>query len=307
MKLIPADGIRTVLTNGYKIFLGLTHLGFFRKMKDERYLRLLYRGVLARPLHLDPPVLYSEKLQWLKLHDKNPMYPTLCDKFAVRGFVRERVGEECLVDLYGVWDDPDEIDFTALPEQFVLKCTHDSGSAIICMDKSTFDVANAKASLRKRLEKDYSIPGREWPYHDVPRRVMAERYLTDANGTQAMDYKFFCFDGKACLILVCTNQSDHHSGNYTYKMDFSLFPIYSSVTPQADDPHLEKPAHFERMVEIAQALSAGFVHMRVDLYDTPDGVKFGEMTLHSSSGLSQTMTLDGDRFLGGLLRLEIVR
>lgn len=307
MKLIPASGIRSVLTNWYKIFLGLTHLGFFRKMEDERYLKLLYRGVLARPLHLNPPVLYSEKIQWLKLHDKNPIYPILCDKLAVRDFVRERVGADCLIDLYGVWDDPDEIDFDSLPEQFVLKCTHDSGSTILCHDKSSFDMVAAKQALKKHLEKDYSIAGREWPYHDVPRRVIAERYLTNADGSLAMDYKFFCFDGEPRLILVSTNHTDRHSGNYTYDLDFSLFPIYVATTPQADDPHLEKPVHYDRLVEIARMLSAGLVHVRVDLYDTPEGVKAGELTLHSSSGLSQTMTLEGDRFLGDQLRLESVQ
>lgn len=307
MKLIPATGIQSVLTNGYKIFLGLTHHGFFKKMEDERYLKLLYRGVLGRRLHLDPPVLYSEKIQWLKLHDKNPMYPMLCDKLAVRAFVREQVGEAYLIDLFGAWDDPEQIDFSVLPDQFVLKCTHDSGSAIICKDKKTFDFDAAKIALKKRIANDYSIPGREWPYRDVPRRVLAERYLINADGSQAMDFKFFCFDGKAHLVLVCTNHVDRHSGNYTYLPDFTLFPIYQSRKPEPADPHLEKPERFEKMIEVAERLSAGLVHARVDLYDTPAGIKFGEMTLHSSSGLSQPMTERGDRFLGELLHLENVR
>ena len=299
--------IRLFLENPYKVFVVLFRNGKFAQMDDELYLRLLYRGVTGRRLNLNPPVLYSEKIQWLKLHDKNPVYPVFCDKLAVRDFVRARIGEEYLVDLCGVWDDPDEIDFDSLPEQFVLKCTHDSGSTILCHDKSSFDMVAAKQALKKHLEKDYSIAGREWPYHDVPRRVIAERYLTNADGSLAMDYKFFCFDGEPRLILVNTNHTDRHSGNYTCDLDFSLFPIYVATTPQADDPHLEKPVHYDRLVEIARTLSAGLVHVRVDLYDTPEGVKAGELTLHSSSGLSQTMTLEGDRFLGDQLRLESVQ
>jgi len=306
MKLLSVAGVRSIPENPYKIFIGLVHHGFFSRMDDERYLRLLYHGVLGRPLHLDPPVLYSEKVQWLKLRDKNPVYPILCDKFAVRDFVRERIGEEYLVDLYGVWDDPYKIDFSALPEKFVLKCTHDSGSAMLCKDKSAFDIPSAKKTLKKRLKKDYSIQGREWPYHEVPRRVLAERYLASHDGSQAMEFKFFCFDGKAQLVLACTNQT-RHSGNYTYRMDFSQFQIYDPWDSQPEDPHISKPPHYEKMIEIAERLSAGFVHMRVDLYDTDEGVKFGELTLHSSSGLSQTMTERGERFLGELLRLENVK
>lgn len=307
MKLIPATGIQSVLTNGYKIFLGLTHHGFFKKMEDERYLKLLYRGVLGRRLHLDPPVLYSEKIQWLKLHDKNPMYPMLCDKLAVRDFVREQVGEAYLIDLFGTWADPEQIDFSVLPDQFVLKCTHDSGSAIICKDKKTFDFAEAKIALKKRIANDYSIPGREWPYRDVPRRVLAERYLINEDGSQAMDFKFFCFDGKAHLVLVCTNKTDPGSGNYTFLPDFTPFRIYQSRVPESEEPRLAKPDCFDAMIEVAERLSAGLVHARVDLYDTPAGIKFGEMTLHSSSGLSQTMTERGERFLGELLHLENVK
>ena len=307
MKLIPAAGIRSVLTNLYKIFVGLTHYGLFPRMNDERYLKLLYRGVLGRPLHLDPPVLYSEKIQWLKLHDKNPIYPVLCDKIAVRDFVKERVGEHLLTDLYGVWDRPDQIDFSTLPDQFVLKCTHDSGSTIICRDKSTFDTQAACKTLEQKLSKDYSIPGREWPYRDVPRRVMAEQYLIKADGSQAMDFKFFCFDGRAQLVLVSTNHTNRHTGNYTFLRDFSQFQIYQPTIPQPEDPQLPKPEHYDEMVDLAERLSEGFVHMRVDLYDTPEGIKFGELTLHSSSGLSQTMTQRGERFLGELLRLENVR
>ncbi|MDD4311707.1 MAG: ATP-grasp fold amidoligase family protein, partial [Eubacteriales bacterium] len=251
-------------------------------MDDERYLRLLYHGVLGRPIHLAPPVLYSEKMQWLKLHDKNPIYTKLCDKIAVRDYVSQRVGEQYLIPLLGVWENPDEIDFTSLPNRFVLKCTHDSGSAILCADQSKFDHKAARETLKKKLKRDYSIAGREWPYHDVPRRVLAETHLGAEDGTPPVDFKFFCFHGKVELILAYVHQEDGNNCSYTFLPDFSEFPIYKND----DEPNLTfaRPPHLEEMITLAETLSNGFAHMRVDLYDTAAGVKFGEITLHSSSG-----------------------
>lgn len=299
--------IRNVYFNPYRLFAIITRFGCFAHMEDERYLKLLYRGVVGRPLHLDPPVLFSEKLQWLKLHDKNPIYPVLCDKLAVREYVRGRVGEERLIQLLGVWESAEQIDFAALPERFVLKCAHDSGSAIVCRDRSKFDEQAARSTLKHNLRRDYSIAGREWPYRDVPRRILAERFLTGAEGTQAAEYKFFCFDGKVRLLLICTNHENRYAGNYTYTPDFSLFPVYKSILNEPEDPHIFRPQRYDEMVEIAERLSAGFVHMRVDLYDTAEGIKVGELTLHSSSGLSQTMILQGDRYLGECMNLDALK
>ena len=299
--------IRLFLENPYKVFVVLFRNGKFAQMDDELYLRLLYRGVTGRRLNLNPPVLYSEKIQWLKLHDKNPVYPVFCDKLAVRDFVRARIGEEYLVDLCGVWDDPDEIDLSKLPDQFVLKCTHDSGSAIICKDKTTFDLESARQSLREWLRRDYSIQGREWPYKNIPRRIMAERYLVNADGSRAMDYKFFCFDGKAQFVLIRTNTNEKYIDNFTFLRDFTRFQIYLYQEPEAETTQVNKPARYEEMIVIAEKLSAGFVHLRVDLYDTAEGIKFGEQTLYNASGLSKLMTLEGDRFLGDLLQLNSIR
>jgi hypothetical protein len=306
MKLIPAEGLRSFFKNPYKIFAGLTHHGFFARMDDERYLRLLYRGVLGRPLHLDPPVTYSEKLQWLKLHDKNPIYPLLCDKIAVRDYVSKRIGEQYLIPLIGVWSDPDEIDTSKLPKRFVLKCTHDSGSAILCIDQSDFDWEGACKALRKKLRKDYSIAGREWPYHDVPRRVLAEAYLGTEDGTPPNDLKFFCFNGKVALVLVYIHHPDRDGSSYTFLPDFTPFSIYDNEVADDQPLVIARPPHFDEMITLAETLSKGFAHLRVDLYDMPEGVKFGEITLHSSSGLSITMSQSGDRFLGEQLNISAV-
>ncbi len=304
MSLIPAGGLRSIFKNPYKIFAGLTHHGFFAQMDDERYLRLLYHGVLGRPLRLNPPVYYSEKIQWLKLHDKNPIYTQLCDKLAVRDFVALRAGEQYLTQLYGIWNSADEIEEERLPDRFVLKCSHDSGSAILCPDKSRFDWQAAKRMLKRRLKKDYAVAGREWPYHDVPRRILAEAYLGADDGTPPMDYKFFCFDGKVAIVLVYIHHPDRDGSSYTFLPDFTPVLIYDNLGEEKEDQPIERPEHYDEMIALAEKLSAGLVHVRVDLYDTPDGAKFGELTLHSSSGLSITMRVDGDRYLGDQLNID---
>ncbi|MBA4348339.1 MAG: glycosyl transferase [Clostridiales bacterium] len=305
LKLLPVDGTHSVTIIFNKIFVGLTHFGFFKRMDDERYLKLLYRGVTGRPLHLNPPVRYSEKVQWLKLHDKNPMYPVLCDKVAVREFVRERAGAEPLVTLYGVWDDSKQIDFSALPERFVLKCAHDSGSAIICKDKASFDIQAAKQALKKRLKKDYSISGREWPYHDVPRRVIAEEFIGRKDGSLPDDYKFYCVRGKILWVCVCTNRREKSADYYMY--DYQFRPFWTNVLNVDGTSRFSpsQPPHFLEMIELSERLSDGLQHVRVDLYDTPDGVRFGEMTLFDQSGFIPEYSDKFDRMLGGLLDLEI--
>lgn len=305
MKPTLMETLRSIRKNPYKLFSGLTHHGFFTRMEDEMYLRLLYRGVLGKKLHLDPPLTYSEKIQWLKLYDKNPLYPVLCDKLAVRDYVKKQIGEQYLIPMLGVWDDPDAIDFSSLPNRFVLKCTHDSGSVVLCPDKADLDVQAARKKLRKKLNRDYSVPGREWPYRDVPRKIIAEEYLCDEAGHPAIDYKFFCFDGRVQLVLVCMNHETRHAGNYTYLRDFTYFPIYQMGENDADEQIVPRPLHYGEMLELAETLSAGFKHMRVDLYSTPQGVCFGEITLHSSSGMSQTMLEAGDRYLGDQLHLDL--
>jgi len=288
----------------YKLFLKLTHLGFYARMEDERYLKLLYRAVTGRPLHLDPPVLFSEKVQWLKLNDKNPIYPQFCDKIAVREFVRGRIGDEHLIAQYGIWDDPDRIDFSALPNRFVLKCTHDSGSAIVCRDRASFDIDAAKRLLKKRLRKDYSIAGREWPYHLVPRRVIAEEFIGGADSSAPDDYKFYCVRGKMLWVCICTNRRQKDVDYYLVDREYR--PFWTSVLQDGRPCGVlpAMPPRFAEMIALSEQLAEGFLHVRVDLYDTQRGIRFGEMTLYDQSGFIPEYTEEFDRLLGGLVNLQ---
>ena len=291
--------------NPCKIFVSLTHRGWFEKMNDELYLRLLFRGVMGRKLHLNPPRTYNEKVQWLKVHDHNPIYPQLCDKIAVRDFVRERIGDSYFTPIIGIWDDPSKIDFSALPEQFVLKCTHDSGGVILCPNKSELDMDSARESLKTWLKRDYSTAGREWPYHFVPRRVFAEAYIPGTNGTRPDDYKFFCFNGTVRLVLLCTNRRKAHADYLYFDTELRPYPINEISSALPKDYRMPRPPHFDEMLEIARRLGAGFTHVRVDLFDTSEGVRFGEITLYDQSGLNDDFSYEGDLAMGDLLDLPI--
>ena len=167
-----------------------------KKMSDEKYLKLKFYAIMGYKLDLDNPKTMNEKIQWLKLYYRKPEQTMMADKVAVRDYIAEVLGEEYLIPCLGVWESPDDIDFDALPEKFVLKCNHNSGLGMyVCKDKSKMDVEAVKEELRKGLEQDYYLVHREWPYKDVPRKILAEQFMEDGSGG-LVDYKFLCFNGK---------------------------------------------------------------------------------------------------------------
>ena len=204
-------------------------LGLYNSMPDRDYLERKFEALMGTPLHLDAPQTFNEKLQWLKLYDRKPEYTRMVDKYRVREYITQKIGAEYLIPLLGVWDSPDEIDFAALPEQFVLKCNHNSGLGMcICKDKSTLDLRKVRRELRKGLRQDYYLPGREWPYKDVPRKIIAEKYMIDNDVNELRDYKFFCFRGEVKCFKVDFDRFIDHRANYFdpngNPMPFKLLP-----------------------------------------------------------------------------------
>ena len=258
-------------------------------LPDGAFLRMKYRMVFGRPLLVDGPLAFTEKIQWQKLRDRNPLYHTLVDKAAVKPYVAERIGAEHVVPTLGVWECPDQIDWEALPEQFVLKCTHDSGSTIICTDKASFDREAACAKLAAALACDYWKRDREWAYKDVPRRIIAEEYL----GAGLADYKIFCFGGKPEFLFVATDRDNPDTETKFDFFDTSWQHLdIRNGHPNAATPPA-KPAHFEQMLALAEALADKFPQVRIDFYETPDGrVLFGEYTFYHWSGF---VPFDPDR------------
>ena len=191
--------------------------GKYDHLSDEEYLKRMFSARMKKELNLDNPQTYNEKLQWLKLYDRRPEYTQLVDKYAVKKYVKECIGEEYVIPTLGVWDRFDDIDFDRLPNQFVLKCTHDSGGLVICKDKSIFDKQKAKKKIEASLMRDFFMTFREWPYKDVPRRIIAEKYMEDDSTSELRDYKFFCFDGEPKMLFVAT---DRQTPGEEVKFDF---------------------------------------------------------------------------------------
>lgn len=300
-----ADGERafSYLRHPGKAFVWFAEHGWFRNMDDETYLKRFYRARMGKELRLNPPVTINEKVQWLKLHDRDEEHVRLVDKLAVRTFISEKIGEEYLTELLGTWERAQDINFSILPQRFVLKCTHNSGGVIVCKDKSRFNQAAARRELNRQLKRNYYTKGREWLYKNVPPRVICEAFIGDAAGALPDDYKFFCFDGIARAVCVCTNRSEKHADYLFFDRDFNRFPVNEATANLPEDFVFTKPAEFETMRTLAETLSAGIKHVRVDLYNTGAGIKFGEMTFFDQSGFADDYVGDGDSIMGEFLEL----
>ena len=267
-------------TNMFDFFAGRNMLNW---MPDEAFLKRKFRLNMGYELDLEAPKTYNEKLQWLKLYDRKPLYTKLVDKYEVRKYIAGKIGEEYLIPLVGgPWNSPDEIDFTALPDQFVLKCTHDSGGVIICKDKSALDIPAAKAALNKHLKRNFYWANREWPYKDVPPRIVAEKYMEDETG-ELRDFKVFCFNGTPRMMYISRDASVDTTTDF-FDMDFNHLPIRMKDPNSAILP--AKPEGFEEMRRIASVLSEGIPHVRTDFYCVNGKIYFGELTFYHNGGFT---------------------
>ena len=273
-------------------------------MPDKPYLKMMYRAKMGKEPDLEHPTTYSEKLQWLKLHDRKPVYTEMVDKYLAKEYVKSLIGEEHIIPTIGVWDSFEAIDRDVLPEQFVLKCTHNSGGVVICRNKSTFDWNAARKKLKRGLRRNYYWGNREWPYKDVKPRIIAEQYMVDESGVELKDYKFFCFDGEPKLLFVaCDREKRGEETKFNfYDMDFNFLP-FTNGHPNAPEGTIKKPGGFEEMKELAAVLSKGITHLRVDFYDINGKIYFGELTFYHWSGLMPFDPPEWDRKLGELIKL----
>ncbi len=279
-RLFTKDGVYWVLYVFFRDF----HLN--KLLTDKQYTQLQYRVRTGHKLNLNNPQNYNEKLQWLKLYDHQPIYTTLVDKYAVKDYVKEKVGEKYIIKTIGVWDRFDDIDFKSLPNQFVLKTTHGGGNTgvVICRNKQQFDINGAKEKIERSLKRNAYLISREWPYKDVPRRIIAEEYMEDIKTGELRDYKFFCFNGEPKALFVASERQKRDEPCFDFfDTDYNHLDLRCSH-PLADVPP-EKPESFNEMLELARALSKGFPHVRVDLYDINGKPYFGELTLYHWEGL----------------------
>ena len=303
------SGIKKCIRNPWRVFNYLADFHLLNWMQDEMYIRLLFRGSLGEKLHLDNPQTFNEKLQWLKLYDRQPQHTRLVDKYLVREYIRDAIGEEYLIPLLGVWDHPDEIDFDALPNRFVLKCNHNSGLGMcICKDKSKLDIEQVKKELAQGLAENYYLVRREWAYQDVPRKILCERYISDSgidpqSGHDGLsDYKFFCFNGIVKFFKIDFDRFTDHHANY-YSPEGELLPFGEADYPPKPDHQLPMPKNLKKMVELSEILSKGHKFLRVDFYEINGAVYFGELTLFPATGMGQFTPVEWDRIIGDWLVL----
>lgn len=295
-------GLKFILDKNYR-FLFLASRGKYDSMDDEEYIKRKYKAIFGTELDLENPKTYNQKIQWLKLYYRRPDYTKYVDKFEVRSYVAKTIGEEHLVPILGVWDSPEDIDFDKLPSKFVLKCNHNSGLGMcICENKDELQTDRVISGLEKGLKQNYYLTGREWPYKNVKRRIIAEKFLVDESGVELKDYKIYCFDGKVRLIMInsdrnskCATKADYFDEDFNH-IDMIWGYEQADITPK-------KPAHFEEMKMLAEKLSKDMPHVRVDFYVADDKVYFGEMTFFDGSGFEAFEKIEYANMLGDWIKL----
>ena len=271
-------------------------------MDDEIYLKIRFKYRMGYALDLKSPQTFNEKLNWLKLYDRNPVYITLVDKCAVKDYVSNIIGPEYVVPLYGVWSGFEDIDFTKMPNRFVLKCSHNCGDVIVCKDKTTFDIESAKVKLEKALNNNAFWPDREWPYRYVKPFIIAEKYIEPRENVLDV-YKFFCFHGEPFLLQVIQNDKTKNESIDYYDINWNYLDLHQNY-PNSLKP-LDKPAKFQSMFDISRKLSLYIPFVRVDLFvDKAGDIFFSEFTFYSDSGCERFYPDKWDYILGDLIDLK---
>ena len=281
--------------------LRLKLINMLRFIPDEPYLKMVFWIKTGKKLNLKNPKTFCDKLNWLKLHDFRPEYTRLADKVAVREHLKEVLGEDICLPLLGVWEHYDDIDFDTLPDKFVMKCNHDSGSVKIIRDKASMDHAALREFYEGRLKLNPFVLGREYPYKEIKPMILVEKFMTSENGRDIRDYKFLCFDGVPRYMFVISDRSTDCRSDF-YDMEFNRLPIVDAY-PMSDEP-MEKPAFFDEMVELVTKLAQGFRTIRIDLYEIDGKIYFGEYTFYDGGGFWPKVPEEWEYTMGDLIRLD---
>lgn len=265
---------------------------------DNFFLSVQYKRITGEKLNLNSPVTFNEKLQWLKLYNRNPLSTTLVDKFEVRSFVKEKTEEDILIPSYGVYNEYSEINFDVLPNQFVIKATHTSGNYFLCKNKDGINHSQLKFEIDSWLQREYYWLQREWPYKNVKPRIVIEKYLTTSTGGNINDYRFFCFNGEPKFISVdldFVNKTQLRRN--LYDLDWNLMD--EEITyPKEMGKIIPKPENLDQMIKIAKKLSEDMPHVRVDLYNVEGEIYFGELTFYHQSGYGDIRPKEFNKVMG---------
>ena len=275
-------------------------------LSDEAYLKIKYRYLFGENIDLALPKTFNQKLQWLKLHDRKDIYTVMVDKYEAKKYVSEVIGERYVIPTLGVYNRFDEISFDELPEQLVIKCTHDSGGLVIVRNKSKVDINEIRKKINKSLRRNYYFVSREWPYKNVKPRIIVEKYMRDSCHDELRDYKFFCFNGEPEVVLVCSDRFCGTGLKETwYDNKWNRLP-FTEGGHEVDDS-LTKPDNFDLMLKLARVLSKNIPFVRVDFYSIDGDVFFGEITFYPASGYERFNPVEWDKKLGDMINLDLAK
>lgn len=277
----------------FLVFRNIIHIS------DKRYIEMKYEYKFGKKINLENPQTFNEKLQWLKLYDRNPEYTKMVDKYEVKKYISNMIGEEYIIPTLGIYNKFKEINFNGLPNQFVLKCTHDSGSTIICKDKKKLKQKEVRAKINKALKNNYYYNGREWPYKNVKPRIIVEKYMEDYTGF-LIDYKIYAFNGKCDYVMICVDREKENEKTkfIYYDKEWNIKKELSDDGKKyGDNINLKKPKNLDKMFEIASKLSKDIPFVRVDFYEIDGKLYFGELTFFPSGGFDNKRTREMTKYL----------
>lgn len=277
-----------------------------RLFPDRLYLETMFSLRTGYSLNLDYPQTFNEKLQWLKLHDQHKEYTQMVDKAEVKKYVADIIGEEYIIPTLAIYDSAYSIDFNELPEQFVLKCTHDSGSVVICRDKKTLNQTATIKKLAKKLHHNYFYENREYPYKKVKPRILAEKYMSNHDGEELKDYKFYCFNGNPMYCQVVSDREKMKSMDF-FDKDWNHQPFHKTKDFPFADVTPSRPINHQKMLDLARQLSAGIPFIRVDFYEIDCRIYFGELTFFPATGMGGFSPMEWDYRFGELIHLPIIK
>lgn len=273
-------------------------------INDEFFLKIKWRLKMGSKLDLTNPSTFNEKLQWLKLFYRKPIQTKMVDKVDAKQYVEQLIGKDYIIPTIGIYNDVHEVNWEKLPKSFVIKCAHDSAGVVVCCDKKNINIEEAKKKLQKGLGRSYYKTNREWPYKNVPRRIICEQYLVDDSGYELKDYKFFCFNGKVKLFKIDFDRTIGHKANY-YDINGNILSFGETICPPDFNKQLVLPSKFDDMIKIAERLSNGFPFLRVDLYNVRGQIYFGELTFFPASGFGTFTDYKWDEKMGEWISLPL--
>lgn len=293
--------LKKYLKNPWEIVISLNNHNLLRILSDKLYLKLMFRARIGKKLNLKNPQSFNEKIQWLKLYNRKEEYTAMVDKYAVKDYVKKIIGDKYIIPTLGVWNKYDEINFSSLPNKFVLKCTHDSGGLYICKNKDLFNNYECRKKIENSLKNKYFYKGREWPYKNVKPQIIAEVYLEDENVADLYDYKVMAFNGVPKIIQVHKGRHKNHTQDF-YDDDWNKLNIYQG-TEQSDE-YMDKPIFFDEMMQLTSILAKNIPLVRVDWYYVKNQLFFGEITFYDGSGLIPFIPESWDYEFGKMIKLE---